>query len=58
MFVSQLQSNINGLQVSVHKGNEPIRIGLGTYSEIGINVTREEALELYSQLEKAIHLTA
>jgi hypothetical protein len=47
------------LDVDVCKdAKEPIKLGLGKYSELSIHMTRDEALDLMSQLEKAIHQTA
>jgi hypothetical protein len=41
-------------KVTVHEGttDEPIIMRIG---EVGVHMSREEALDLYSQLEKAIH---
>lgn len=59
MYMGIVQTGIKDWNVSVHRdSDEPIRLGVGRYSEIGLHMTREEALSLMSQLEKAIHQTA
>lgn len=59
MYVSMVQTSIKDFNVSVHLySSEPIRLGIGRYSEIGVHMTRDEALDVMSQLEKAIHKTA
>jgi hypothetical protein len=59
MYVSMVQTSIKDFNVCVHlESSEPIRFGIGKYSEIGVHMTRDEALDLMSQLEKAIHKTA
>jgi hypothetical protein len=59
MYVSMVQTSIKDFNISVHlDSSEPIRLGIGRYSEIGVHMTREEALDVMSQLEKAIHKTA
>ena len=57
MFISNASFS-EGIVVSVGTDpNECIRLGLGDSAGLGIYLTRVEALDLYSQLEKAIHKT-
>lgn len=59
MYVAMVQTSIKDFNVSVHlDSSEPIRLGIGRCSEIGVHMTRDEALDVMSQLEKAIHKTA
>ena len=59
MYVCTLQPSTKIFSISVHKeSQEPIRVGIGSHGETGIHMTRAEAIDLYSQLEKAIHEVA
>lgn len=59
MYVSMIQTSIKDFNISVHlDSSEPIRLGIGKYSEVGVHMTRDEALDLMSQIEKAVHKTA
>jgi hypothetical protein len=58
MYLSNVICNVKDWVVTVHEGSdEPIRIGFGKHSETGVHMNRDEALDLMSQLEKAIHKT-
>jgi hypothetical protein len=58
MFISEA-SFAQGIKVELgNDPTEPIRVQFGGNSQIAVYLSRNEALELLSGLEKAIHQTA